>query len=687
MQPVSACAARLRPTTTRPALAPPGGMDEVGAARELDALLDILERVRASAFVLCVEPALVGLLSALAPYSTLTQHGVTALVPLTTANAGVRHDGEAVVYVTRCAPAAATLVAQSARANAGRELTAVLVPESATSVELILSKHGVLGDVELVAWPLVFVRDAAQPKLLSLFDSDSVTDPTLAVWPLVHALDSLQLQCTGAFGKITAAGPQAAMVLRLLKEKRKEHAVKLQQAELSREQPGREYFEYHFGYTSQTFSGDDVEHCVVVDRDLDLATPLLIQATYEGVLAETLGISPGGTTGGHSIWTAGATGAAVAAPAGVAKVSLRNDAMMPSIGELGFADACKRIYESAKQLQQEYHSDALPKESSSLSEIRSAVAKLGSLQATQRLVDTHAELAAAAMAALEAPVPRDAFDLQASILKNQVATSDAVGRIQDLMFRGCALPLVLRLACLLCLVRGGLKENVLHAVLYSDILRTYGYEHLQTLHYLERRGLLFAPRATSLLSSLGIAGFGAETDAGRRARIDETAAAGALRAPAPTAFERHEQDAPLAQTYSFYALNRAYQLYPNDAQTVPESVPYAGHVPLAARVAQLALGTLPLARTPLEPEFVEDVPVARDDEASRESKLRRTLQKNSPNSARPVLLVVLVGGVTYAEATAIALAVQNDARKYRVVVASNCIITGDALVLGDVLPN
>lgn len=667
-------------------------MNAVGHSRELGLLLNLLQEVNASQFILLVEESLVPLLSALTTYSTLTQHGVTALVPLNSSTHNLEHDSGALVFITKASPDSLVLVAKSASRNVGKNMTCIVVPEISPSVELIFTKFAVLGDIDIVQWPLIFVRDSTQPKILSLFDEDSVFDPSLSVWPLVYALDSLQVHLSGAFGRTTAIGPRAVGVAKLLKEKRKEHAARLQQSKTASDRGTKDHYDYNFGYASQTFSGDEIDHLIVIDRSLDVATPLLIQATYQGVLAETIGISASGSTN-----TLIASGGDSMNKNEKHKVSLRDDAMMGSIAELGFADACKRIYEAAKDLQQEYQNDAITKPDSTLSEIKSAVSKLGSLQSTQRVVDTHAELAAVAMAKLESPISRDAFDLQTSILKNQIANGDAVVKIQDLIFRGCSLKMVLRLICLLCIIRGGLKESILHSVLYGDILRTYGYEHLATLHYLECRGLLFTPRASSILSSLGISAFTSETDSKKRTKDVESgnfAQSGTLKTESGSSLDSDNQDSlnplkglnlsePLSQTYSWYSLNKTYKMFPNDTETVPESVAYAGHVPLLARISQMAVGKIPFAKTPLEQEFFEDFSVSKDDDASRESKLRRTLLKNSPESLPPITLVVVVGGITYAEATAIEAAITHGSQKdMRVLIASNCTITGDVLVSG-----
>lgn len=621
---------------------------------ELDSLLALLDQYGARQFVFYVDPVLVPLLSALAPYSVLTQHGVQALVPLNDEAVSIPHNTSNAVFVTTADPQAVALVSRGVAEGHFVGVTPVIVvPETPPSVPLLLTQYGVLGDVELKNWAVSLVPDPCVPDLLSCCLPPAVKHSS---WQVAWALDRLQATSTGLFGKVTGVGPQGRHIMRLLDDRRSEHAVKQQQQQA-------DTFEYHFGYSSSVFAGAEVEHAIIIDRDVDLVTPLLMQTTYAGVLAETVGISPSGTTGSKL-------------PG--AKFQLRNDAFFSKLANSSFAEACQTVHESAKKLQEEFQarSSQFGGANASLSEFRKVIEQLGSLETTKRLVNTHTELASTAMTELESALRREVYDLQTQMLDNRIANTQAIARIQDLVFQIAPLPYVLRLISLLALLRGGIKEQVLQNLFNGDICRTYGYQHLRDIENLHARGLVFSPRGSSfLLSTPSFASFVGSTDSSNTPSATTTPGAAAN-----TIGSNGSQllDTTLSQHYTWYTLNKAYKLYPGNDSA--ESMPYAGYVPLTARIVQLALDLLPLAKTPLEPEFQTKVTTPKDRDSWREAKLRRTLMRNSPGHEQPVVLVVVVGGVTYAEAEAIRLAVERDERKRRVVVASTGIITGDDIV-------
>jgi len=631
----------------------------------LETLITLLDEVPSSEFGLIVEASLIPMLSALAPYSTFTAHGVTAFIPLTKSSAGATYETNALVFLTRPNPESLQLISQCVLANSSILTHVIVAPEIELSVPLLFTKYGVLGDIELRSWPIGFVADPIEPELYQLFDTRTGADQNEAIWPLVWSLDWLQRVHTGAFGRITAIGPTSKYLATLLKKKRAESLVKEQTVkstavldvhsdEFTKAGNNRNYFGHRFGYASSTFFGSNIEQVVIIDRDLDLVTPLLCQTTYGGVLSETMGISASGVT---------KTGL---------RTSLKDDTLFQSLSGAEFSDACEYLHVSAKQLQQEYRSrNDLPRQDSSIAEIREVVSKLGSLQKTQKLLDTHTDLASLAISQLENSTRRDAFSLQMQILDNQLTNTQAVAKIQDLIYQGAELHLVLRLLSLLCLVRGGLKENVLQTLFYGDLLKTYGYQVLKSYQYLQTRGLVYPSKSSSfLLSSSPFTSFARFGGEGSQEQSDI----------ASTSIEKDPSsllDTPASQIYSWYTVNKSYKLYPAEGA---EARPYSGFVPLAARLVRLARG--PLSKTLLEPEIHDEVFRPKNTSATREAKLRRTLVRNSPSPTnKPAVLVVIVGGVTYAEVTAIKRAFQEgntDGKK--ILIASDRVISGRDIV-------
>lgn len=647
---------------------------------ELDSLLAVLDQTSAQAFDLYVDQLLISLLSAVAPYSVLKQHGVRTIVPLNEQSASMTRSVTTAVFITSPEPVALALVsrivanlsiggANEATSSSNAVCTVIVVPEAPPSVELLFADNGILGDIEIKTWQGILSSDPSVPGILSCFlpneiDSDSST------WMLAWALNHLQATSTGLFGKTTGVGPRGTQILRLIGDFKAENAIKQQQeAQLGNASistgashlSGESAFQYHFGYSSGVFSGEEVEHAIIIDRNLDLVTPMLMQTTYAGVLDETLGISSSGVTG-HKI-------------PGSEKIQLRNDAFFGGIANKAFGAACDDVYGNAKQLQQDFQIDSknLDKEHASVSDFKEVVQKLGSLENTKRLVQAHTELATTAMKELETSLFKEIYDLQLQMLENRIANTQAIARIQDLVFQMAPLPWILRLISLLSLLRDGIKEQILQNLFNGDICKTYGYQHLRDIERLYNKGLIFSPKGSSfLLSTPSFASF-VSGNTGAASTSNEKAGNNSISTPGNSQL----LDMPLSQQYTWYTLNKSYNLFPDEAS---ESMPYAGYVPLTARITQLALGIIPLAKTTLSPEFHTQVATAEDREAWRESKLRRTLIHNTVGHEKPVVLVAIAGGVTYAEAEAIRLSVESGNRARRVVVVSTSLITGEDIV-------
>lgn len=649
------------------------------ASPELDSLLAVLDQTSTQAFDLYVDQLLISLLSAVAPYSVLKQHGVRTIVPLTEQSANMTRSSTTAVFITTAEPVSLALVSRTVAklsiegdkfrdSNSTPLHTVIVVPEVSPSVELLFADYGVLGDIQIKTWQGILSSDPSVPGILSCFLPNGV-DNDSSTWMLAWALNQLQANSTGLFGKTTGVGPRGSLIMRLLNDLGAQNAIKQQQERLGNatdsagisEGPSESAFQYHFGYSSGVFSGEEVEHAIIIDRNLDLVTPMLMQTTYAGVLDETLGISSSGVTGSKL--------------PGCEKVQLRNDAFFGGIANKAFGEACDDVYGNAKQLQQDFQIDSrtIDKENASVSEFREIVQKLGSLENTKRLVQAHTELATTAMAELDTFLFKEIYDLQLQMLENRIANTQAIARIQDLVFQMAPLPWILRLISLLSLLRDGIKEQVLQNLFNGDICRTYGYQHLQDIEGLYNKGLVFSPKGSSfLLSTPSFASFVSGNTGSYNPTNDKISGNSSS-----TAGNSQLLDMPLSQQYTWYTLNKSYKLFPDEAR---ESMPYAGYVPLTARITQLALGIIPLAKTPLYPEFTTQVATAEDREAWRESKLRRTLIHNTVGHEKPVILVAIAGGVTYAEAEAIRLSVEAGNRERRVIVVSTSLITGEDIV-------
>ena len=152
-----------------------------------------------------------------------------------------------------------------------RKYHILLVPRGSLICEKRLSDFGARGDFDtLIDFPVLFPLDN---DVLSLEDADSFYDisiekDTSALYDLATAITMMQ----STFGKIPTlcgVGKSAQTVADLMKRM----ATSVQGADAPQQHASK------------------IDSVILIDRSVDLITPLLTQHTYEGLIDENFGIS------------------------------------------------------------------------------------------------------------------------------------------------------------------------------------------------------------------------------------------------------------------------------------------------------------------------------------------------------------------------------------------------------------
>lgn len=152
--------------------------------------------------------------------------------------------------------------------------TVLLVPRVSTVIRRVFEDEGVLGDLTLTAYDLQFIP--LEDDLISLEYEHAFRDIWLdgdetAIHDSAQALLTLE-RLYGAFPRILGKGDQALKAKNLLKRL---------QAQTPKKTPG-----------SLSLS-DKLDALIIIDRRVDMVTPLLTQLTYQGLIDELLGITSG----------------------------------------------------------------------------------------------------------------------------------------------------------------------------------------------------------------------------------------------------------------------------------------------------------------------------------------------------------------------------------------------------------
>lgn len=250
-----------------------------------------------------------------------------------------------------------------------------------------------------------------------------------------------------------------------------------------------------------------IESLIIIDREIDFATVLLTQLTYDGLIDELftirdnraevdvsiVGPAPGQNPGQTSLGKPPATPTQQGMKRAIQLDS--SDKLYDQLRDTNFAIVGSLLNKVARRLEGDYESRHGAK---STAELREFVNKLPGYQAEQQSLKIHTGLAEEIMKHTQT----DFFTRTLEVQQNLAAGSDPTSQhdtIEELIARDVPLPIVLRLLCLESCISGGIRPKDLENF-KTLILHAYGYQHLLTLDALEKMQLLQSRAAANVLS-------------------------------------------------------------------------------------------------------------------------------------------------------------------------------------------
>jgi vacuolar protein sorting-associated protein 33A len=374
------------------------------------------------------------------------------------------------------------------------EVSIIWVPRRTLVSNKILEDEGVLGDVNISELNIYFLP--LENDILSLELTDSFNDlylrrDTTPIFLASRALMQIQ-QRNGLFPRFLGKGDNARKLANLLLRARKE---------LDADEAATQ----HTSMPSTT-----IESLLIIDRDVDFATPLLTQLTYEGLIDEMIGIKHNQAEIDSSI-IGGApqqrpqTASSSTSPPPTMKQTLKrkirldsSDTIYPQIRSANFATIGPALNKIARRLDADYEG----RHGRSIHELRDFVNKLPGFQQEHQSLSIHTNLADE----MTKHTRSDIFNKELEVQQNIAAGVDPAyqhDNIEELISRDAPISDVLRLLCLESTMAGGIKPRDLESF-KRQILHAYGYQHLLTLRALEKLELL-QPRtsANALLLPVG----------------------------------------------------------------------------------------------------------------------------------------------------------------------------------------
>ncbi|CAL7944777.1 unnamed protein product [Xylocopa violacea] len=406
---------------------------------------------------------------------------------------------------------------------------------------------------------------------------------------------------------VTGRGPAASTVWELLER-------------LSREEDDNK--------TTSTQSST-IEHLLLLDRSVDLLSPLVTQLTYEGLIDEIFGIK-------YNTVQLPAKKFHDSQESPTAMSLNEKEQIILNSGEELFAEIRDKNFNGVglvlsrkakliSSLFDERHGDK------SVQEIKQFVARLPHMLATKQSLAKHTTIAEMIKEVTDSNSFLESLQVEQELL-NCIDTDKPNSFIEDMIAQQQPLLKVLRLLCIQSLTNSGLKPKLLDYY-KREIIQTYGFQNLPTLLNLEKAGLL-----------------------------------------------KQQQSAR-----QYAVLRKALRLTVEDeSEIAPKDISYVHSIyaPLSVRLAEQLV-------QPIGWQSLNDVmgllpgpTISNASYNSRSSGRRNSITSEDSNSEPPKLVMVFfIGGCTFAEISALRFLSQQEDLNVEFVVCTTKLINGNTFLM------
>ncbi|ROJ92223.1 Vacuolar protein sorting-associated protein 33A [Anabarilius grahami] len=361
---------------------------------------------------------------------------------------------------------------------------------------------------------------------------------------------------------------------------------------------------------------------LLLDRNVDLLTPLATQLTYEGLIDEIYGITNGYVKlppekfaqkkpgeGGKDL------------PTEPKKLQLNSaEELYAEIRDKNFNAVGAALSKKAKIISAAFEERHNAK---TVGEIKQFVSQLPHMQAARSSLANHTSIAELVKDITTSEAFFDNLTVEQEFMTG-VDTDKVSTYIEDCIAQKDPLIKILRLVCMQSVCNNGLKQKVLDYY-KREILQTYGYEHILTLKNLEKVGLL-KPQST-------------------------------MRNNYPT----------IRKTLKLW-MEDANEQNPNDISYV-----YSGYAPLSVRLTQV------LAR-PGWRSIEEVLKILPGPHFEERQQVPTGLHKKRQPGENRTTLVFFIGGVTYAEIAALRFLSNMEDSGTEYIIATTKLINGTSWI-------
>ncbi|KWU44122.1 putative ATP binding protein [Rhodotorula sp. JG-1b] len=508
----------------------------------------------------------------------------------------------------------------------------LVVPRMTSLCTSILSDLGVLGSLEIQELQLGLIpleNDVLSLEYEDVWRKTELDGDPSAVYDLAKSIMTLQ-RAFGPIPRIIGKGDSARRLVDLLKRFRTE-----QPSSVAHGAP---------------LANGVIDSMVVIDRQVDMVSALCTQLTYEGLVDEVVGIKHCA----ESLPISRPGEASMNTPTPRKRkhlLSSSTDQLFADLRDQNFAVVGSVLNRTARRLNEDYEKRHQAK---TAAELRQFVGQLGGLQSEHQALRLHTNLTEQVMNLTRT----DAFNIALEVQQNLIAGVDLATQensIRELINLEAPLRTVLRLLCMYSLVTGGIKQKVLEEF-KRDVLQTYGFDYLPLLIALEQLHVLVRAPPTS--------------------RSTPKPAFAQCRKPLRLIVDDVDEQNPQDPSYVF-----------------------SGYAPLSVRLVQTALAPAGATTNGLGgkgpaaanlngwrgvEEVVKALPGATFDERQKvdDAAMQRcesSRDETLTGGELPTTIVCLIGGVTFAEVSALRL-VNHQLPTRNLLIVTTDTVTGSSLL-------
>ncbi|KAJ3193080.1 hypothetical protein HK101_005437 [Irineochytrium annulatum] len=422
-----------------------------------------------------------------------SEHGVEKIYHLSEDRPDT--DSKSLIYICRPKIGCAKLIAShmkqhQSKSGAKIEYSVFFVPRRTLVCERVLEEEGVYGDVTVGEFHLDIIpleEDFLSLELGNAFRELFLDGDTSAVYNVAMAIMKLQA-IFGIVPRIIGKG-KCAKVPTMTSNRLLTSALKLLCDLVIRM---RRELSIGEGANAQFPTSSQIDSIVILDRTVDLITPMCTQLTYEGLVDEVFGISStfielDAVLAANTMINPNPNSAPITGSgARPKKVPLNgSDKLYAQLRDLNFAVVGGVLNQVARRIQgdiEERH------QAKTVTQIKDFIGKLSGLESERASLKLHTTLAEQIT---KFTLDQD-FNKMLEVQQNFVAGTvlDAhIDYLDELTNKQSPLLQTLRLLSLYSLVNGGLKQKQYDSI-RREITQTYGFDHLVTFQNLARVGLL-----------------------------------------------------------------------------------------------------------------------------------------------------------------------------------------------------